>query len=213
MSPWEPDQKQNIIIDKIRELNAPILTTNFDDLIAKSSNLEFHKTEKKGFTDFYPWSCYHSDRNLENPTDGFGIWYPNGMVKYHRSIKLGLSQYMGNVERARKMIHSNYEEIAFTGKNQNNWIGQKTWLHILFNKSLFILGLGLEENEVFLRWLLIERAKYFQRFPERKKLGWYITTRNESDKNYNGKKFFLESVGIKVIEVENYDIQYKLIWN
>ena len=63
-----------------------------------------------------------------------------------------------------------------------------------------------------MRWLLIERAKYFQRFPERKKQGWYITTRDKSDLNFNGKKFFMESVGIKVIEVEDYDIQFDAIW-
>ncbi|MCU4157028.1 hypothetical protein J1N10_13645 [Carboxylicivirga sp. A043] len=211
--PWQPNSRQNLIIDRIRGLKAPILTTNFDDLIPKSAGLKFFKAYSKSFTDYYPWNCYYSDDKLNHPADGFGVWYPNGMLKYHRSIKLGLSQYMGNVERARKMIHGNYEAIAFNDSHQRNWSGYYTWLHILFNKSIFILGLGLEENEVFIRWLLIERAKFFNRFPERRKKGWYITTRNNDDLIYIGKKFFMQSVGIEVLEVEDYDVQYDKIWH
>jgi len=209
---WEPNLNQNRILNRIREFDTPILTTNFDDLIPKSLSLDFHKMETKGFTDFYPWSCYYSDRELIDPLSGFGVWYLNGMVNYHRSIKLGLSQYMGNVERVRKLLHNNRENIYFDGKNRNNWAGYLTWLHIIFNKSIFIVGLGLEENEVFFRWLLIERAKYFKKFPDRKKEGWYITVKNDNDINFLGKKFFLESVGIKVLEVEDYETQFVKIW-
>jgi hypothetical protein len=210
---WEPNHQQNKIIDKIRNLEAPILTTNFDDLIPKSAALNFYKMESQGFTDYYPWSCYYSDRELKNPLDGFGVWFPNGMVKYHRSIKLGLSQYMGNVERVRKMLHDNREHLFSVRRNSNNWSGYLSWLHIVFNKSLCIVGLGLEENEVFFRWLLIQRAKYFKLFPDRNKQGWYITVKNDTDINFLGKKFFLESVGLKVLEVENYDILYNTIWD
>jgi hypothetical protein len=212
MELWKPNYEQNKIIDKIRSLDSPILTTNFDDLIPKSSSLNFYKMESKGFTDFYPWSCYYSDRELKNPVDGFGVWFPNGMINYHRSIKLGLSQYMGNVERVRKMLHNNKENIYFDGKNRNNWSGYLSWLHIVFNKSLFIVGFGLEENEVFFRWLLIERAKYFKLFPHRRKKGWFITVKDETDLNFFGKKFFLESVGLKVLEVDSYDVLFDKIW-
>lgn len=119
---------------------------------------------------------------------------------------------MGNVERVRKLLHNNRENIYFDGKNRNNWAGYLTWLNIIFNKSLFIVGLGLEENEVFFRWLLIERAKYFKKFPKRKKEGWYITVRDNTDINFLGKKFFLESVGLKVLEVPDYKTELVEIW-
>lgn len=209
---WDSDHSQNLILNRIREMDAPILTTNFDDLIPKSIGLEFKKMEGTRFTDFYPWSCYYSDRDLNYPTDGFGVWYPNGMLKYHRSIKLGLSQYMGNVERARKLIHKKPENIHFEGKNQNFWDGYKTWLHIVFNKSLFICGLGLDETEVFIRWLLIERAKYFRNFPDRKHKGWFITKKDDNSSTSEGKRFFLKSVGFDVIEVDDYKTIYEEIW-
>jgi hypothetical protein len=101
MKAWTASNRQKTLLGKIQELDAPILTTNFDELIPASLNLRFHRGTDRGFTDYYPWSCYYSNRELESPTSGFGVWYPNGMIRYQRSIKLGLSQYMGNVGRAR----------------------------------------------------------------------------------------------------------------
>ncbi len=210
MKEWEANLKQNLILERIHEMNSQILTTNFDKLIPKSMNLEFNRMEGTNFTDFYPWSNYYSNYTLNYPTAGFGVWYINGMARYHRSIKLGLSQYMGNVERARRLIHKKPENINFEGKNQEAWPGYKTWLHIIFNKSLVIVGLGLNETEVFLRWLLIERAKYFRRFPNRKHNGWFI--KKSSPRNSDGQKFFLNSVGFEVIELDEYTQIYEDIW-
>ena len=212
MKLWQPDHKQNLILNRIKGLDAPILTTNFDWLIAQSMGLTLNRFKNGSFTDYYPWSCYYSDRKLANPAAGFGVWHPNGMLKYHRSIKLGLAQYMGNVERARKMINDNPSLIGKSLKRGPYWPGHDTWLHIVFNKSLFIFGLGLDETEVFIRWLLIERAKYFRRYPKRKKAGWYVMKKNEKDRNLEGKKFFLKSVGFEVIELDNYTDLYENIW-
>jgi hypothetical protein len=211
MSGWSPNASQNLILNRIKELKAPLLTTNFDDLIPKSLNLEFYKISESKFTDYYPWSCYYSDQALRDPAEGFGVWFPNGMIKYHRSIKLGLSQYMGNVERARKLLHNLNERTLFEGKNEEVWSGYKTWLHIIFNKSLCICGLGLDESEIFLRWLLIERAKYFRKYPDRKHKGWFIA-KKDSSLHREGKIFFLQSVGFEVIELDDYHHIYEDIW-
>jgi len=212
MIKWQASQKQNIVLNRIKNLEAPILTTNFDNLIAESLNLEFFRLTDTKFSDYYPWSCYYSNRQLTYPTEGFGVWYPNGMVRYHRSIKLGLSQYMGNVERARRLIHKEPENIGFEGKNQSYWPGYKTWLHIIFNKSIFIFGLGLNESEVFIRWLLIERAKYYRKFPDMKHKGWFLTKKDNAYHSSEGKNFFLKSVGFEVVEVEDYKTIYEDIW-
>jgi hypothetical protein len=203
------NKKNIIILEEIKKFKCPILTTNFDDLIPKYYGFNYKTFSDKKFTDFYPWESYYSDKELLDPLSGFGVWYINGMIRYHRSIKLGLSHYMGNVNRARKMLHGNYENIEFTEKNQKEWPGMKSWLHILFNKSIFVIGLGLEENEVFLRWLLIERAKYYKKFPNRNKKSWYIKTKDEKDE---GKDFFLSTIGFEVIEVDSYDDIYEKIW-
>lgn len=211
MRDWAPLSHHLKILNRIKELDCPILTTNYEESLARVFDFQQLRTEQDGFTDFYPWSTYHGTRQLKVPTDGFGIWYINGMINYHRSIRLGLSDYMGSVERARDLIHKGSEEILFSGKNKSNWKGYKTWLHIIFNKSLFVFGLGLEENETFLRWILIERIKYFRRFPDRKHKGWYINTRS-NDEIDQGKKFFLERVGFEVIDVDDYADIYETIW-
>ena len=158
------------------------------------------------FTDFYPWNVYYSNNKLnENILDNFGIWHINGMTDYPRSIRLGLSDYMGCVERARVMIQGNNLNEYFTGKRKSNWKGYNTWLHILFNKNLFIFGLALEQNEVFLRWLLIQRAKY-SRLYNLNLNGWYIGKGIPE-----GKRYFLEFLGFEVVELSNYNELYQAL--
>lgn len=193
------------IIDSIRNSNNPILTTNFDSLMSTSLDLKMYKMGEH-FTDFYPWNVYFSDIELQNSNDGFAIWHINGLINYHRSIKLGLSDYMGCVERARKMLQGKDLIEYFNGKNQNNWAGYNTWLHIVFNRDLFIFGLALDENEVFLRWLLIQRAKYSRMYSKFLK-GWYV------DVNISpGKRLFLEKIGFNVIELKSFD-EFNLLYN
>lgn len=188
-------------METIRSMNAPILTTNFDTYMSSSLNLEKKKMGSK-FTDIYPWNVYYSDIQLSTPVSGFGIWHINGVIDYPRSIRFALSDYMGCVERARNMIHSKNMNDFFDGKNQESWIGYHTWLHIVFNEPLFIFGLALDENEVFLRWLLIQRAKYSKMY-NRELKGWFV------DKGISeGKQVFLGTLGFTVINITDYDELY-----
>lgn len=210
LSNWKFKVHHTNFITKAIELETPVLTTNFDSILPDTFNLSIQKIRGvRKFTDFYPWSSYYSNNEIELPTDGFGIWYINGLIKYPRSIRLGLTHYMGSVEKARRYIHKSGDYKLFNGKNTENWKGKNTWLHIIFNKSLFIFGLGLGENEVFLRWLLIERAKYFNKFEERRHKGWYVDLKGsfESDQG-KGKKFFLESIGFEIIEINSFEEFY-----
>jgi hypothetical protein len=214
LSDWKFQNHHTAFVRKALDIDAPILTTNFDLILPTCLGLKQFYTDTKAFTDFYPWTTYYGNKQLNYPTDGFGIWFINGFVKYHRSIRLGLSHYMGSVEKARNFLHKGDERKLFSGKNQDNWRGSKTWLHIIFNKSLCIFGLGLEENEVFIRWLLIERAKYFKKFPERAKSGWYVAPRREKpDDRDIGKIKFLEGIGFKLIETNDYTGIYESPWD
>lgn len=210
MRDWQPLAHHKRITDFIQNINAPILTTNFDDTLTKTSNYNLFKLNESGFTDFYPWGSYYGDKELKSPTNGFGIWHINGMLRYHRSIRLGLSQYMGSVERTRNMLYKGKNSLFYSDK-PDEWNGCETWLDIVFNKSLFIFGIGLDEGEVFLRWLLIQRIRYFRKHPNRIKKGWYITTKPSQDSDF-GKIFFLEKVGIEVITVNDFKDIYHSIW-
>lgn len=210
MFPLKESYKLADCISYIKRLNVPVLTTNFDTYISDSVGAKRFINDMGGhnyrFTDFYPWNAYYSTDKLNgNILDNFGIWHINGMTDYPRSIRLGLSDYMGCVERARGMIQGNNLNEYFTGKQQSYWKGYNTWLHIIFNRNLFIFGLALEQNEVFLRWLLIQRSKY-SRLYNQDLHGWYV-----GKDIAEGKKYFLEFLGFKVIELLEFDELYNAL--
>ena len=182
----------------------PVLTTNFDQVLSDAVNAQFWRPQNPKFTSYYPWECHFSQTAITDPCASFGVWHINGMVKYKRSIRLGLSHYMGSVQRARTWLHRSGAAPLFGAKDRRIWAGANTWIHVVFNKPLLIFGLALEENEVFLRWLLIERAKYFKKFRERFHPAWYVYKNDMSDDRQAGKLFFLESMGVNCIAVQTF---------
>jgi hypothetical protein len=205
MAGWEPHDHHNYIAGWARDAGVPILTTNFDRSLSDGLDCRLHRTSGMKFTDFYPWDSYYAVDELAEACGGFGVWHINGMEHYRRSIRLGLTHYMGSVEKARNWIYKG----LYARRDSVQWPGVDTWLHAVFHKPLIIFGLALEENEVFLRWLLIERARYFLKFPDRRKNAWYVhrPSERESERG-SGKLFFLQAMGIQPFEVEGFDEIY-----
>lgn len=210
MEKWQAYDHHRHIVEWARAANRPILTSNFESVLSDAGGCSLYRTMKGGFTDFYPWENYYGSGPIENPAEEFGIWHINGMQHYHRSVRLGLTHYMGSVERARGWLHKGKAQSLFFGKHAHSWRGASSWLHVIFHCPLLIFGLGLEENEVFLRWLLIERARYFRKFPDRKKDAWYV---HAGEIGNDGKRFFLEGVGIQSVSVADYAAIYgEAVW-
>lgn len=204
LAAWSAEEHHRQIVGWAKATQSPILTTNFDTLLSDAAECKLFRFAKRRFT-HYPWEAYYSMNEVPEPTIGFSIWHVNGFSHYPLSIRLGLTHYMGCVQRARRWLHGDRDNIQFSGKDQKGWRGGNSWLHIVFNKPLLFMGLGLEENEVFLRWLLIERARYFRRFPDRRKGAWYAHVNEPDD---SGKLFFLRSVGVEPIKLNSYDELY-----
>lgn len=210
-----PSVHHSYIVSWAKKSNLPILTTNFDDNLGVAGDCGKHKTikGKSKFTDFYPWSSYYGQSELAGPCQGFGIWHINGMRNYHRSLRLGLSQYMLSVSRANDWIFSSKDRHLFSEIDSDDWIGSNSWLKIFFCTPLLFFGLQLDENEIFLRWLLIQRLRYFRKHPKMKKYAWYIHANNEREIGL-GKKLFLEEVGVEIVSVPSYeDIYGESIWS
>jgi len=184
------------------EKNSPVLTTNFDAAFETSCNAQLFHINSKGFTRFYPWKTYYGRTQLKLPTDGFGIWKIHGDVRYKDSIRLGLTDYMGSVERARKLIH-NGDDRLFSGKKQNYWQGYQTWLHIWFNLPIVIFGLGYGIDEVFLRWLLIERKRYLNIYGDDMEV-YYIS----KDTPAPAIKNLMENLGVEIKNIYDYSEIY-----
>lgn len=202
MSTWSALPQHTWITEWAKQWKTPVLTTNFESTLSKAARLKRSHFVGTKFTAFYPWSTYYGSKHPFDPLADFAIWHINGMQDYRQSIRLGLSHYMGSVERARNWIHKSGNRL-FGAADVKSWPGATTWLQVFMHKPLLFFGLGLGENEVFLRWLLIERARYFSKFPSRFKSGWYVYVEGSNDFDA-GKKLFLEGVGIEPVAVANH---------
>ena len=202
MATWTPLAQHYRITNWARSRSVPILTTNFEGTLGAASSSKLRRCGKDKFTAFYPWSSCYAPSDVGNPLTSFAIWHVNGMQAYRQSVRLGLSHYMGSVERARVWLHKSGTRL-FRADDFRSWPGASTWLQIFLHKPLLFFGLGLGENEIFLRWLLIERAKYFRKFPMRAKKGWYVFVKGSSDVDA-GKQLFLRGVGIEPHAVPNH---------
>ena len=194
--------------------NAPVLTTNFDTTLSDSCNaklMKYKTTDMPGPTDYYPWSKYYSMQPIDEPHNSFGIWHAHGMRQHTRSIRLRLSDYMGAVQRVRSWMHLGGSKGLFHSKESLDlWKGKGTWLNAFFRNDLLIIGLGLNTEEVFLRWLLIERKRYFQKFKDLKRKAWYVREKSNEDP---GRDFLLDMVDVNTVVVDNYsDIYESPVW-
>ena len=181
---------------------SPVLTTNFDEAFERSVNSRLYHITTNKFTRFYTWKTYYGHQQHTLPTDGYGIWKIHGDVKYKDSIRLGLTDYMGSAGRARKLIHADGDRL-FRGKRQDHWPGHQTWLHIWFNLPIIILGFGYGIDEIFLRWLLIERKRYLNIYHSPMEV-YYISRRVPAPAIGN----LMQNLGVEIILIDHYSDIY-----
>ncbi|MEQ9099795.1 MAG: SIR2 family protein [Imperialibacter sp.] len=191
------------IMEFARSTNTPVLTTNFDTAFEESVGARPFHIDSDGFTRFYPWKTYYGFEQMTTPTHGFGIWKIHGDINYRDSIRLGLGDYMGSVQRARSLITKGRRRLYKETLLSKSWQGEQTWLHIWFHSPLIIFGFGYEPDEVFLRWLLIERKRYSIKLRYAMDV-WYVTKGAPSPSVKN----LMENLDVKIHLVEDYSDIY-----
>lgn len=210
---WVPSDHHGIIVNWAKRHDVPIVTVNFDETLSKSIDASFHRgSGRKGFSHWYPWKSYFSDREIDLPRHNFAIWHAHGIMRYPRSIRLGLTHYMGSVQRARALVYRGQDSLrarAFRGNA--SWRGQNTWLDILFFCPLLIFGFACKRDENLLRWLFLERARLHKTQPEFKAKAWFLDT--SSNGGLDSKPFF-EGVDIEYVCVPDpKDIYKNPMWH
>lgn len=206
MDSWQPKSHHSKIVGWARNRSAPVITVNFDENLSQAVRAKYHAPKaRKGFTDYYPWTSYFAESEIATPRTSFAIWHAHGMKKYSRSIRLGLTHYMGSVQRARSWVYGKKGIRMNAKESLLNWPGANTWLDPLFFSPLLILGFGFGKDETFLRWLFLERARLHKIRPEWKQQAWYVT--NKSSANRDRSPFF-KALGIQMIEAESYEEIY-----
>jgi hypothetical protein len=206
---WQAKAHHHRIMRWAQVHAVPVLTTNFDETLSDCLQLSLQHHDALSFTDFYPWSSYFAADEIDKPAQQFAVWHINGIKRYSRSIRLGLSHYMGSVERARALIHKGGDKRLYAEKHQGKWNGYNTWLDCVFKNDLVFMGLGLDTSEIFLRWLLIERAKYFKANPQHKRAAFYLHAGRDLSQ---GQIIFLKSVGCEIVKLPSYDHLYGDAW-
>jgi len=204
MEKWTPGAHHKDIVRWAERNQRPIITVNFDENLSRSVNAEY-MLGKEGFTDFYPWSSYFSNRRIHDVRSSFAIWHAHGMQRYHRSIRLGLTHYMGSVHRARTRVYGKNGLRLSTKAAPSDWRSSNTWLEAFFFSPIIIIGFGFGKDETFFRWLFLERARLHKLRPEWKCDTWFVDI--ERDKKLQ-QSAFLAGLGIQQIILSDYDSLY-----
>lgn len=188
--------------------NVPILTTNYDTLLDNAIDARETIFEHEAFSSFFPVSLCYTHREKPNPDD-FAIWHVNGVIHYPSSILIGLSHYIRSIECIRKLLLTpNYFNAEIIRAPYYKSLGN-TWIKHILSRHLIIIGLSLKRDETLIRWLLLERSKLFAMYPHITKKGFFVIS--DSDEEDVGKELFLNSVGIDIVRVKDYDSMYKII--
>lgn len=198
--------------------SVPTLTTNFDTTLSDACGAKLvHPKQGSGgaqFSRFYPWSSRFEvfDQPIDKPRNSFAIWHVNGMSRYVESVRLGISDYMGSAHQARRWMQRGDNPLFAKRNAIDRWKGRNTWLDAFFANDLLIFGLGLSRDEVFLRWLLIERARYCRKFSVQDRKAWYVWAKEEM--RDSDRCFFLKHVAIERVDLNSYDEIYSSqVWN
>ena len=191
----------------IQNAKCDILTTNFDLNIEQylwGSHRTIQSVNKnKSYTSSssYPWDKFYRNNQDKSQENGCRVWHIHGDILHQKSIILSINRYMHAVKQAIKIL---YNQI-----DSPDWCGSNTWLDIFFKKPLVIVGLKLDPQELFLRWLLIQRAT---RMTGRNLPPSFYLTRGDLLKEAPGKLKFLNFLGIEVIQFPQNSLYNHPIW-
>ncbi|HLP27550.1 MAG TPA: hypothetical protein VK147_02840 [Candidatus Didemnitutus sp.] len=212
---WKPAVQHSLLVNTARKYSAPILTTNFDrTLVLADPEIErahqivegrykphYYSREGKYPGWQFPWMCYFSNAKIVSPLDEFAIWHLHGTSEYKRSIRLGLEDYFSMAEKAKGWLYGGSKSLR---KSEDSWYGSQSWMEPFFKSTLIIYGLGINREELFIRWLLIKRNAYLKDFDKRGMQSgvdtYYLCNKNElKGKDGRDKELFLNQVGVKIV--------------
>lgn len=215
---WNETDRHTTIVNYAKDNNIPILTTNYDITLEKALFKDNNKAKKKKkiylplgeYLHYrYPWHQYYSNKKIDNSLNSFAIWHIHGFIYYPQSIMIGADDYASVINHVKDYINNKKNGLYASLCNNTTWKGNNSWLNIFFHKDLYIIGLSLDSQETGLRWLLIQREKYFRDDEKRRKKTVYVHFDNKDLPA--GKEFFFNSLGIEIKQLSSYAEIYKFM--
>jgi hypothetical protein len=191
----------NEIHQKITEIFDVILTTNYDYTFEKALSVdELYKTSTREVL----YSLY---RCIE--IGNIKIWHIHGEANKPKSICLGYERYGANIQKTRNLIISGDEKKKIDPMKKrllNNSNLKISWVDYFFSENIYIVGLGLDFQEIDLWWLLDFRAREINKGTKKinNKIVYYCST-NEKISRIQ----VLKSMHVDVIQIEITQENYK----
>ena len=201
---------------QFNEIHKQIIELDIDDIITTNYDYNFEKCIDNDFDRKFYIEENGADnddiRKLEkkyrlythSKIDNKRIWHIHGDVGTDDSIVLGQDMYSRVLDK-----YINY----FKKKDKKYF----SWIDLLFNTEVHIIGFGLEYTEIDIWWLLNYRARLINsdryEYKPKNKIYYYIKSEG-SDEKFKSKKQLLESqeVEVKYIDCKNYnDFYYQCI--
>ena len=214
------NEKHEKVIEFAEKYNIPILTTNYDTSLLTTKYLNLLENQKNkifwmknnGDKDKYDriflTNAYFSKGRMDydDVRERFAVWYIHGLAmekSYYGSIRITNKDYADAISNLKTYINKDLYN------DDDKWKGWNTWVNIIMHNDLIIAGLGLEQSETDLRWLLVERYIYHTKKEReaielRKKYRRPETIFVYSDEMKNGTKLYFEALGVKFVK-KSYD--------
>ena len=220
---WKKDL-QCPLLDFIKAKGGQILTTNFDHNIEQYFNRHLSKTlqkkrkNAKGDTECFKAHKYYTWNTFWGTDDSdLKIWHIHGEIdeKKSESILFSFSRYASAIAKVKQLRHP----------DDHDWRGANTWLELFFKSPLIIVGLALGHQEIFLRYLLLQRYSYQKRLGQIEK-SYYLVSKNDDSRvckkaevpcpikaNNSIGVAFLQYLDFKLVEFESFsEIYHNDIW-
>jgi hypothetical protein len=162
---------------------------------AKGIDPEYRRSEVIPDSDTFLWKYYYSAQKRsdvrESELNQASVRHIHGMIKKPRSIRVGLNDYVSLLSKLKQYKASRYLNSDKTHKTMYDLT--YSWMDYFFTSDLVIFGLGLNQSEIGLRWLLMERCR-FAKISETDLRTIFIF-----GKNGKGVSKLLKSIGVTCI--------------
>ena len=182
-----------VVADKMVEWHCPIITTNFDLVLENTLGLKSYRNGD-GKSDKYPLNYFATFEGEAakgiNPQRSFAIWHCNGAISKPVSMKLDLSDYCLYTARLKEFLPLSSEKYKTKKQFEDSWLSP------FYHNTLVIIGLGLPVSEIYLRWLLLERANTKRKDDSLVGEGYYIYAEEDSSITEGFKEY------LKYVEIE-----------
>lgn len=191
-----------------------IITTNYDFCLEKALGKTIPKSKGKA----------QKPLKVNYDINGIRFWHIHGDVNRKERIVLGYHEYGNSIQQMDEYFYDEFKRIKMdkraSGTKERDELVIKSLIkrhpeevvknivEVMFTKDVYILGLGMEVQEMDLWWLINKRARYSKLVTN--KIVYYTEKKDTED--YLDKINLLKTMNVDVVEFELDNNDYMTIY-